>query len=251
LPAALAVLGAMVLTQFRRRQPGSRPVGLVAAVLAVLAVAAVVLPVPLGAPATADDYNSFAAPPEWYVLPLHALLNLAQGFRRDLAFLGTAVIPGLAVLGLLLLPWLDRRRHGEPAHPYPRAAVGIGAAVVVILALLNVGHMAPLFYAAAGAPAVAPAGPVVIRKLDPALVTRGKTLFSQNGCVGCHAVGTANAAGGPRLDNEGRKHPDLDWQVRHLKAPARVVSGSTMPPFKHLSGADLNALANYLLSLKK
>ena len=55
---------------------------------------------------------------------------------------------------------------------------------------------------------------------------------------------------GPPLDSTGNRHADLDWQVRHLKQPGSVVPGSTMPPYSHLSEADLKALATYLLSLR-
>jgi ubiquinol-cytochrome c reductase cytochrome b subunit len=86
--------------------------------------------------------------------------------------------------------------------------------------------------------------------LDPTLVQRGKTLFSQNGCAGCHKLAGQGGAVGPPLDGEGSRRPDLNWQMQHLKNPASMVQGSTMPPFNQLSAQDLKALSAFLLSLK-
>src|SRR5207248_2650561 len=62
-----------------------------------------------------------------------------------LAFVGTMVVPGLAAVLLLAIPWIDRRTVDEPLwHP----VLGIAALVTlgaIILAVMNVDHMAPLF----------------------------------------------------------------------------------------------------------
>lgn len=39
---------------------------------------------------------------------------------------------------------------------------------------------------------------------------------------------------GPDLANVGLRWPDGNWQLRHLFAPASVVTGSTMPPYRFL-----------------
>lgn len=39
---------------------------------------------------------------------------------------------------------------------------------------------------------------------------------------------------GPDLANVGVRKPDLNWQLNHLYAPASVVPGSTMPPYRFL-----------------
>ena len=39
---------------------------------------------------------------------------------------------------------------------------------------------------------------------------------------------------GPDLANVGVRQPDANWQLRHLYAPASVVNGSTMPPYRFL-----------------
>ncbi len=45
-------------------------------------------------------------------------------------------------------------------------------------------------------------------------------------------LGTRRA--GPDLANLGMRQPDVNWQLRHLYAPAAVVPGSTMPPYQFL-----------------
>jgi cbb3-type cytochrome oxidase cytochrome c subunit len=39
---------------------------------------------------------------------------------------------------------------------------------------------------------------------------------------------------GPDLANVGLRWPDANWQLRHLYAPAAMVPGSTMPPYRFL-----------------
>ncbi len=39
---------------------------------------------------------------------------------------------------------------------------------------------------------------------------------------------------GPDLANLGLRMPDVNWQLRHLYAPAATVPGSTMPPYRFL-----------------
>ena len=39
---------------------------------------------------------------------------------------------------------------------------------------------------------------------------------------------------GPDLSNIGVRDPDANWQLTHLYAPAAVVKGSAMPPFRYL-----------------
>ena len=253
LPLALAGLAALFILQMRRLGGALNiPRRGVGVALGLLVLAAILIPAPLGPQATPADYTSFAAPPEWYVLPLHGLLNLAQRIQPNLAFLGTVVIPGLVVLCLLALPWLDRKTIHHPPSGAVRGLVGVGVVLFLVLTLANVGHVAPPF--APGGPRMEPAGSAsgatANVPLDPALIEKGKSLFAQNGCTGCHKVGGQGGAVGPPLDSEGKRRPDLDWQLRHLKEPAAVVSGSTMPAYKQLTDADLKALATYLLSLK-
>jgi cytochrome c oxidase cbb3-type subunit 3 len=68
----------------------------------------------------------------------------------------------------------------------------------VLAGSASLAQPAPQPAGAAGAP---PPRPVVYppRPVDPAGVERGKLLFSQNGCAGCHGDDTRGGTGGPAL----------------------------------------------------
>ena len=76
----------------------------------------------------------------------------------------------------------------------------------------------------------------------------GETLFRSNNCLSCHKMGARGGTLGPELTLEGAKHPDLKWQIEHLKNPDKVTPGSAMPSFGHLKPEELRALADFLVS---
>jgi ubiquinol-cytochrome c reductase cytochrome b subunit len=252
LPLGLAALAWVFLSQLRR--VGDRPEAprrvVVIALLVVLLVA-VSAPAPLGPAAGPEDYHTFTAPPEWYVLFLHSLMGLAQRINPGLSFMGSMVVPGLALLFFLGLPWLDRRSPEAGASRKVLAATLIGLAGVLLLKLAGAHHAAPLFTSPTFPVIATVADPgATTAPLDPERVRRGKELTASQGCLGCHKLGAEGGAVGPPLDGAGARHPDIDWHLRHLKDPASVVPGSTMPPYNQLSEADLMAIATYMASLK-
>jgi quinol-cytochrome oxidoreductase complex cytochrome b subunit len=250
-PAALVALAGLFLVQARRKGGGRifwPAAGLLMAAVLVMGAA---VPAPLGPPASPRDYTSYSSPPEWYVLPLHGLLRIAQSLSPSLTFLGTVGVPGLAVLWLLLLPWLDRRHAGEAPSPWVRGATALGVVGLLLLTGIRAGHMAPLF----SAPEIASASPDSTAPtkdvtLDPKLVQTGRDLVVKHGCLACHKLGGQGAAVGPPLEGTGTRQPGVDWQLRHLKDPTALVPGSTMPGYKHLSETELQAMATFLASLK-
>jgi nitric oxide reductase subunit C len=78
----------------------------------------------------------------------------------------------------------------------------------------------------------------------------GQVLFQQEDCVACHQLNGIGGVSGPDLTNIGSKLPEVAWHIAHLKDPESVVADSAMPDFAHLSEAELNYLANYLVTLK-
>lgn len=91
--------------------------------------------------------------------------------------------------------------------------------------------------------------------VDEALATRGKAIWSKNGCAGCHGFGKKMA--GPDLAGvHERRSPE--WLRRWLKdtkamlesdSLARVLlaesKGAKMPQFK-LTDPDVDALVHYM-----
>lgn len=110
---------------------GVRMLAVAAALVAVLAAFARSHPAPLTAPA--DAATAFPARPEWYFLPLFQLLKtpLFSGSRE---VLGSHGLPALLLLGLALLPWLDR--DAERARRNRKGVLAITAVVLIGAVLL-------------------------------------------------------------------------------------------------------------------
>lgn len=77
----------------------------------------------------------------------------------------------------------------------------------------------------------------------------GKRLFDLHGCIACHKVDGEGGTVGPDLSAVGLKGFDRQWHVRHLKAPAEVVTGSQMMNFGHLTDPELDAIIRYMDTL--
>jgi len=94
-------------------------------------------------------------------------------------------------------------------------------------------------FAAAGDPEPAPA-------LTAEQVTKGRQLFTDNGCNACHTLADADAAGsiGPAFDG----NPNLD--KGHVINIINNGQGA-MPSFSWLDTADIDLLASYIVQTKK
>jgi mono/diheme cytochrome c family protein len=81
----------------------------------------------------------------------------------------------------------------------------------------------------------------------PADADRGRQLYRQLGCVGCHQLDLKGGYVGPDLSDTGRRlRPG--WTAAWLSAPAREKPG-TMQPDYGLSPGDVRALVAYLSGL--
>jgi len=77
-------------------------------------------------------------------------------------------------------------------------------------------------------------------------LARGRAVFEESGCIGCHKLHGVGGVVGPELDSVGA-HRGPAWLLKHFKNPATVTPGSAMPPIK-ATDADLDALTLYVLS---
>jgi hypothetical protein len=82
------------------------------------------------------------------------------------------------------------------------------------------------------------------------LLARGRELYDEMGCVGCHKVRGVGGSLGPDLTSVGNHRRDPEWHLEHLRDPTSTSPGSLMPPFDHLPDEDLKAMTVYMLSLK-
>ncbi len=86
----------------------------------------------------------------------------------------------------------------------------------------------------------------------PALASdaaKGEELVKSLGCMGCHKIGDSGGSIGPALDKVGKRLEEA--QIRkQLVDPKADNPKSMMPSYQRLSATELDALVDYLESLK-
>src|SRR4051794_40311656 len=190
--------------------------------------------------------TSFVPRPDWYFYFLFYLLRIFKW--PESVFLGTVGVPTIALMLLIGLPFLDRRRVRRPsARP-----------VAMVAAVLTIVSMAVLTWK--GATAKEALASEVVQDVPnwvkaenlPSNARPGAELFATAGCTACH---TYNGSGGsnlgaPDLTDIGSRNLGLQFQVNHLKCPSCVNPGSPMPPFASLGDERLKQLAIFLEASK-
>ena len=200
-------------------------------------------PAPLERVADPAD-TSYVPRPEWYFLPLFQLLKF---FKGPLEPLGTAVLPGISMLLLALVPWLDRGASRRPRDRKPVLFVG---------ALAGAGLLALLAFGALDAPKTkARSGLGAGDVPDPRLLG-GLASYERRQCASCHGVeglpGPGAAAGGASpLPLAMRSHALAgEALVKHVKEktpkpPGPAEEGGEDPD------KDVPSLVEYLAALKE
>ncbi|MBI4877117.1 MAG: cytochrome b N-terminal domain-containing protein [Acidobacteria bacterium] len=203
---------------------------------ALLFLMAALVQVPLDRLADPTD-TSYIPRPDWYFLWLFQLLKVFEG---PLEVVGTHVLPGLAVLALVLAPFLDR---GALRRVRERTLAG----GLLVLAVLGLGGLT------AAAVATSPKSPEAVsgdggprewQQLSPEELA-GIGYFRTESCASCHTGG--GTAVGPDLTATATRK-SAAWMIAHFKTPQRLMPGTSMPPIQ-LTDAQLNALAAFLLKL--
>lgn len=197
-------------------------------VFVIVAALAAAVPLPLTDKADPSD-TTFVPVPEWYFLFYYELLKYVHGPLEPLA---TWVLPLLVVLIMLFWPFIDQ----NPArHPVKRPLALTAGALFLLVVFSLLGISISNLYA--------------VPRVDPG-IARGKALYSQFGCAGCHRIHGEGGAVAPDLSFVADRRPDRQWHVKHFQDPASVVPGSFMPKFP-LNEQQLQDLTTYMLSLKK
>jgi ubiquinol-cytochrome c reductase cytochrome b subunit len=206
----------------------------------VLFTLALIARVPLERLADPTD-NAYIPRPEWYFLFLFQTLKFFEG---PLEMVGSIVLPGLAMLALILVPFVDRSQM-------VRVTKRTVAAGVLLLAAL--GWTGLTVAAVATTPKMDESalidfsGPTDWMQLSPEELA-GLGYFQREHCEGCHTMGSGKPKVGPDLAESRKK--SAAWMIEHFKRPSAMVPGSSMPPIQ-LSNAQLNALASFLLKLNR
>lgn len=138
-------------------------------VFILLVMLAVFIGVANEPPADPSDSN-YIPRPEWYFLFLFEMLKYFPG---EIEWIGTAIIPGLAVLALFLLPFFDR----NPKRHWSNRKIG-----VTVMTLIVVGMVVLTVMAAATTP---PQEETNIATTISEKIILGQDLYSVQ-CVECH-----------------------------------------------------------------
>jgi ubiquinol-cytochrome c reductase cytochrome b subunit len=206
---------------------------------AVLFVMALIVKVPLERLADPTDIG-YNPRPEWYFLFLFQTLELLSGLP---SVIGTVVLPTLAILALILTPFIDR---GKAVRVRQRTL----AFGVVLLAGLGWAGLTAAAIKGTPPPTAAEqidfSGPTQWMQLAPAAMA-GIHYFRQEKCASCHNVTGDTPKTGPNLLNTSKRH-DADWLMAHFKMPGAVTPGSVMTPV-NLSDAELKDLLALMLTL--
>lgn len=194
------------------------------ATFAILFLLAVAARAPLGRMADPTD-TSYIPRPDWYFLFLFQLLKLFEG---PLEVIGSVVLPGMAVMALFLVPFIDR---GKMVKVRQRTT----AAGVVVLAGLGWGGLTAA--ALMTTPATSDdifdlAGPEPWQQLPPEnLAAFGH--FRKADCASCHTLGEGGSKAGPDLAKTTSK--PKEWLTAHFKEHGR----------EEWHGGHLNMLAGF------
>jgi ubiquinol-cytochrome c reductase cytochrome b subunit len=238
----------------------------VAIAFIILFIMAIVAKVPLERLADPTD-TAYIPRPEWYFLFLFQMLKF---FNGPMEVIGSVVLPGVAVLTLFLVPFIDR----GPLMRLGKRTFAISFVVLAGIAWTGLTAAAvattpknqesvddtetPATETPEAKPATASAtgtsiasSPAAIelaawQDLTPAELV-GLGLFKSEGCTGCH-MGPGQKGIGPDLTKMPKEHRTAAWMVPHFKNPSQVVPGSAMPPIS-LPNTDLNDLSLFVLTL--
>lgn len=213
----------------------------------------------LDAPAEPDRF--YPARPEWFLLPLYKLRMLLP---PELEVVVTALLPAVALGGLVMLPFVDRTAAGSLRARLPVIAVAVAAL------LGNVGLVVWTQRADAAdrklqkdlkeadrraerakhlaSRGVPPDGPVAMMNRDP--LTRGRDVYRQY-CTSCHVLGGEGKRKSPDHDGFGSRA----WILGALKTPkhekyfGKVKHEEKMPSQSKLGEPALAAVTEFLYAL--
>lgn len=241
---ALAAALACFLKSDKPRLRGALVVALMCVAVAI--VASLTTGAPFGPAAREFDLSSGATGPMWYVLPMHALLNMTQS-AFGAPWVGSQLIPALVVLLAIAAPFFAKSDDSSPPA-MGRLVLACGLVFLVLSALSYSKSVQPI-HVESGIPLPAGSGGAGA-PIDLELAKQGSEVVRKLGCNRCHMLFESdNATIGPILRQAGKRFTDRGWLVEMLRNPGRFGYGR-MPGFGHATTDQLNAAAEFVRSLK-
>jgi quinol-cytochrome oxidoreductase complex cytochrome b subunit len=201
---------------------------------------------PIVDPPADPGTTSFVPRPDWYFYFLFYLLRIFKW--PESVFLGTVGVPTIALILLIMLPFLDRRRVRRPsARP-----VAMVAAVLTIISMAVLTWKGATAKEALASEVKANIPRWIKDERLPKSAIPGVQLFAVAGCTACHTYDGAGGSnlGAPDLTNIGSRGLTKQFQIQHLQCPSCVNPGSPMPPFASLGAKRLEQLAIFLNASK-
>ncbi|MEW5974193.1 MAG: cytochrome b N-terminal domain-containing protein [Acidobacteriota bacterium] len=206
----------------------------------VLFLLAVFIKVPLERLADPTDTN-YIPRPDWYFLFLFQLLKIFDG---SLEIFGAVILPTLAILGLFLVPFLDRGQ----AKALRDRTVAFGVTGLSLVAWISLTLTAVLTTPSPGSAEPGAAESIAgWQQLAPSELA-GLGYYRQERCDTCHNLSDGKAKEGPNLAASSR-HRSKQWLIEHFRNPSSIIPGTSMPPI-HLDDNQLAKLTAFLLKLR-
>ncbi|MGH2982095.1 MAG: c-type cytochrome [Solirubrobacterales bacterium] len=196
----------------------------------IVTVVVIVLAIMLGAeqgPAVDPTTTTYVPRPDWY---FYFLFELLRVFKPPwMTPFAMVIIPTIAMVLLLLLPFFDRRPERRPE----RRPIATTAGVLTIVAMVYLTYLG----ATAGSPTEIEMP--VAERYEP-----GKELVAQTGCLACHKLGeNGNNGPGPELTHIGARIPRAAI-IRSIQ-----IGPGEMPEFREFTPEELSQIGDFLSSL--
>ena len=213
-------------------------------------------------PGLADPMDTLVTPkPAWNFLFLYQLLKYLPG---PLEAIGTAGAPLFIVLLFASLPFADK---SPERNPFKRGFVlscgFVFVAVILYLTYLGFIYRSPaelsqMDNSSSNAEEMQHSSKLPVMDYDKAVILAnatkdmtGKQLFKTLGCTECHTTtGKASTKQGPDLMMARMNNRTSQWLHDQISAPESHNQRTIMPPYSHLSEANVQLLVGFIQDLQ-
>ena len=198
-------------------------------------------PSPLQGPADPTD-ASYIALPDWYFLFMYQLLKYPYA-SGDYMIIGAIILPGLAFLALLLMPFIDTTPERRPSkRPIPIAIMLLTFASMIYLTWESTSHLDWEAIEAQGEISDKDLGLVPDITIDEE--SEGYTIYAGQACISCHGGDLIGVGANPMLLGNALTADEVKEVIKNGRGgmPAGQFEGSD---------EELDVLAEFIASLKE
>jgi cytochrome c553 len=189
---------------------------------------------------------SFVPRPDWYFYFLFYLLRIFKW--PNTVVLGTVIVPTIALVLLLALPFIDIGRERRPLRR-PVAMIAAVLTIISMAALTYKGATAKESLAAENV-ALVPSWAAKQGFADNPTAIAGANIFAVAGCMTCHTYEGAGSSnlGAPDLTDAGKSiNRGVGGFAEYIADPSKF-GNNVMPKFADLGKDNLRRLGTFLQS---